>query len=279
MKSDKEIQARSISSKLSNISKEKNIAYRYVSINFFIERMIARILTTPLKDDLIFKGGYVGLRVYNSKRYTVDLDAVLNSKNSKEQLSILQEAIESDLHDGVWFKLEREESLPLQTNRGGMKQIYRVGLGKVPGNLSRASVIHFDIGFDDVIIPDPIDMKTSFILGEGDISWKVYPVETIIAEKLHAFIFREGGSSRAKDLYDLSFYLPQANLNNLKLAVKACFKHRETKVPESIYKTMKGYDFSLVKKSWNKVSSVVLQGSEFDYCLEKVLQNLKKMGL
>ncbi len=276
---NKENLARSIANRLSNISKEKNIAYRYVAMSFFIERMVARILTSPLKDDLIFKGGYVGLRVYDSKRYTVDLDAVLNSNQSKENLDSLQKAIESDLDDGVWFKFEGQEKLPLQSYRGGIKLIYRAGLGEPPKNVSKAVKVHFDIGFSDAIIPDPVLQKTSTIFGDGEISWRVYPVETMIAEKVHAFIFRDGGSSRAKDLYDLSFYLPKADQKNLEKAIKACFNHRETDLPESVYETMKSYDFFLVKKSWNKVSSVISEKTDFESCLDIVLQNLKNLKL
>ena len=276
---DPEAKARSIAQRLSNISKEMNISYRYISINFFIERMVARVFITPLKDKLIFKGGYVGLRVYDSKRYTVDLDAVLNSIKDKSRLELLQKTIESDIGDGVWFKLERQEDLPLQTIRGGIKQIYRVGLGTPPKNIAKAAVVQFDIGFEDSIVPRPIDVKTSSILGEGEISWKVYPVETIIAEKLHAFICRDGGSSRAKDLYDLSFYLPQAKEEKLKLAIKSCFEYRETNLPESLYETMKAYEFSLVKKSWNKVTSVIVEKVDFETCLNAVLENLKRLNL
>ncbi len=196
-----EAKARSIAQRLSNISKEINISYRYVSTNFFIERMVARILTTPLRDKLIFKGGYVGLRVYDSKRYTVDLDAVLQSIKDKKRLELLQKAIESDIGDGVWFNLERQEDLPLQTIRSGIKQVYRVGLGVLPENKTKAAVVQLDIGFGDSIAPGSIDTKISSILGECEISWKVYPVEAIIAEKLHAFICRDGGSSRGKNLF------------------------------------------------------------------------------
>ena len=269
----------SIKSKLSNISKEQNISYRYVSTNFFIERMVARILTTSLKDELVFKGGYVGLRVYNSKRYTIDLDAVLKSVNDKNRLSMLINAIESNLNDGVWFKFERQEKIPLQANYGGIKQVYRTGLGKPLKNLSKAAVVELDISFNDVITPEPLEIKTSSIFDNLDLSWKIYPIEAIIAEKLHAFIARDGGSSRAKDLYDLSFYLPQADKNSLKLAIKNCFEHRKTHLPDSIYKTMNSYDFLLVKKSWNKVTSVISEEISFDQCLNEVLKTLKKINL
>ena len=276
---DPEAKSHSIAQKLSNISKEMNISYRYVSINFFIERMISRILTTPLKDKLIFKGGYVGLRVYNSKRYTVDLDAVLQSIKDKKRLELLQKAIESDIGDGVWFKLERQENLPLQTVRGGIKQVYRVGLGISPENITKSAIVQLDIGFGDSITPNPIDVKTSSILEEGEISWKVYPVEAIIAEKLHAFICRDGGSSRAKDLYDLSFYLPQAKKEKLKLAIKSCFKYRKTALPENLYEAMKTYEFSLVRRAWNKVTSVLSEKVHFETCLNTVLENLKRLRL
>ncbi len=271
--------AQSISKKLSEISRESNIAYNYVAMNFFIERMAYRILATSLRDQLVFKGGFVGLRVYNSKRYTIDLDAVLNGSKNKEHINQLKKIIQSESDDGVWFVFEKEENLLLQSYKGGLKQIYRTGLGKQPKDISRSVKVHLDIGFDDLIYPAPVLEKTSTLLGEGELSWKVYPVETIISEKIHAFISREGGSSRAKDLYDLSLYLPQANKNKLKKSLMKCFQHRETNLPESIYETMKSYSYGLVEKSWSKVSSVVSEKVEFENCLSTFLNELKKLDL
>ena len=100
----------------------------------------------------------------------------------------------------------------------------------------------------------------------------------IIAEKLHVFICRDGGSSRAKDLYDLSFYLPQVK-KNIKLAIQGCFEYRKTELPPNLHETMKAYEFSLVKKSWNKVTSVVAEKVDFETCLNTVLENLKRLNL
>jgi predicted nucleotidyltransferase component of viral defense system len=279
MSKEKEIQARSISDKLKNISNETKVAYRYTAINFFIERMVARILTSTLKDDLVFKGGYVGLKVYNTQRYTIDLDAVLNSKAHEGRLSELKEAIESDLLDGVWFQFEKEEKLPHQTYKGGIKQVYRAGLGVKPGNISRAVVVHFDIGFGDSIVPAPVSTEMTLMLSQGSLSWRVYPVETIIAEKLHAFIFRDGGSSRAKDMYDLAFYLPQADTEDLKLALESCFKHRKTDLPENIFETMKSYDFEVARLAWKNIFTAPTKEKSFEFCLGAVLDNLERMSL
>jgi hypothetical protein len=49
---------------------------------FLIERLVARLIADKkLSQNLVFKGGFVGLRVYDSPRYTIDLDALLIGEN------------------------------------------------------------------------------------------------------------------------------------------------------------------------------------------------------
>jgi hypothetical protein len=68
--------ARSINAKLINISREKQIAFQNIQISFLLERMVARLTNSKvLKDKLVFKGGYVAFRIFDSPRYTIDLDA------------------------------------------------------------------------------------------------------------------------------------------------------------------------------------------------------------
>ena len=74
----KEDQAKSITAKLSKISRTTGINYQSISTTFLLERLLARLVADKkLAKSLVFKGGYVGLRVYNSNRYTIDLDALL----------------------------------------------------------------------------------------------------------------------------------------------------------------------------------------------------------
>ena len=90
-----------------------------------------------------------------------------------------------------------------------------------------------------------------------------------------------GTSNRMKDpkAKTRSIYLPQAKKESLKLAIKSCFEYRKTDLPENLYETMKAYDFFLVKKSWNKVTSVVAEKVDFETCLNTVLENLKRLNL
>ena len=77
-------QARSIGAKLSAVAKKLNVPYQKILTEFLLERLVVRLNGNPeLSQYLIFKGGYVSLRVYNSPRYTIDLDALLKQGDLK----------------------------------------------------------------------------------------------------------------------------------------------------------------------------------------------------
>jgi len=55
----------------------------------------------------------------------------------------------------------------------------------------------------------PIQAQLTPSLSEHEpFSWSIYPPEYIIADKFHATFSRQGQSTRAKDIYDLSLLLP-----------------------------------------------------------------------
>ena len=273
-------QAKSISKRLSNLAKQQETGYRNIALAFYLERLLARVIAdSSLKNKLVFKGGYVGLRVYESHRYTVDLDATLMKANIKSISKKITDAIESDLDDGTWFQLQEEQNLLTQGEYKGVRQIYRVGLGDQPKDISRAGVVHFDIGIDDATEPKPIKIETPSILDGDSIGWFVYPIESIIAEKIHAFVSRDGDSSRSKDIYDLAFFLPKADGKLLQTALRACFKHRKTELPQSISKTMQSFDFQLTRLGWTKAISSINDAPTFEDCIDTILKELKaKVG-
>ncbi|MBK8202492.1 MAG: nucleotidyl transferase AbiEii/AbiGii toxin family protein [Bdellovibrionales bacterium] len=156
--------------------------------------MARLIANKKLADRLVFKGGFVGLKVYDSPRYTVDLDALLVKSNIEETLVLVQEQAQLDLNDGVWFRFDGRTDLATQGEYGGIRHTYRAGIGEVLKNIKKAQIINFDLGIGDPITPGPQPKKTpSLFSGSDDISWSVYPVETICAEKLHALICHGDG--------------------------------------------------------------------------------------
>jgi predicted nucleotidyltransferase component of viral defense system len=198
----------SVTQKLANLAKKRGARYEHVATEFLIERLVRRLVADKkLASLLVFKGGFVGLRVYNSSRYTVDLDALLRKSNLEATLTLTREAAETDLDDGVWFRFESQVDLEAQGEYGGIRQTFRAGFGELPKKLLKAQTINFDLGIGDPV--SPVSSKMMTLLSNEELSWSVYPIETIIAEKLHALVDRGELNSRSKDVFDLVAFLPK----------------------------------------------------------------------
>ncbi len=268
--------AKSIAAKLSKLSKVQKIPYANVATAFLIERLLARLLAnTQLNKFLVFKGGYVGLRVYNSARYTVDLDALLLNADVKSTLKQTVVAIEKDLDDGTWFLLESQVDLLTQGEYGGVRQTFRAGIGDRPKDITRSQLINFDIGIGDPVTPGPFKIQTHEMIGNSELSWQVYPVETIIAEKLQTLIERGNENSRAKDIFDLYFYLPKADAKILQKAVKQCFAFRDTEMPSGPAEFIASIDQTLLKRGWKNALASIKNPPTFEEAFGSILKELK----
>ena len=268
----------SIRKRLSNLAQKHGVDYSYMATTFLIERLVVRIISDKgLHESLIFKGGYVGLRIYHSSRFTIDLDALLVKSNFRETLDAIKMAVNKDIGDAVWFKFEGEKKLKQQGDYGGIRQVYRAGIGEMPKKVARYQIIHFDLGMGDSIIPDPIQAKTSELIGEKELSWYVYPVETIIAEKIHALVKLGKYNSRAKDIFDLSFYLPIAKRENLEMAIEFCFRNREMERPKNLVEYLESIDLSFIRRGWPSAVSGIKNAPDFQASYQKIIDELNRL--
>lgn len=271
---------KSIVQKLSNIANKLNVSYQSVATSFLIERLAVRLTANEqMADSLIFKGGYVGLRVYNSHRFTLDLDALLVNLDITKALKNIKKLVEQDIGDGVWFKLDNEESLLTQGKYGGYRQTYRSGIGVPPVKINLAQKIHFDLGIGDVVIPSPIKINTLELIGNGKLSWSVYPMETIIAEKIHALVDRGEYNSRSKDIFDIAYYLPQADLTILTEVIESCFELRQTIMPYNLSEHINNIDTTILKKGWNNAVSTLYKPPKFDDSYSLIVKLLAKVNI
>jgi len=269
----------SVRQKLNTLSAKLRVKYANLETVFLIERLVARLIADKvLSQRLVFKGGFVGLKVYESPRYTVDLDALLVKANIESILELAKEKAESDLNDGVWFRFEDQVDLKTQGEYGGIRHVYRAGIGEVLKNLKRAQVINFDLGIGDPVTPGPQKKETPSLLSNNEeLIWSVYPIETIIAEKLHALISHGDQNSRSKDVHDLAIFLPKADDKVLKEAVKKCFEYRETDVPTSFSNTLKELDTTRLEQGWTSAIASIPNAPAFKAAFEAVVKSMKKM--
>lgn len=117
------------------------------------------------------------------------------------------------------------------------------------------------------------------IIPEGEpVSWSIYPLEQIVAEKLHALVVREAGNSRAKDIFDLVllFRIKTLEKNSLLSLIKSTFQARRTELPKPIYRNIENMDLSLLRSAW---SSIEIMGvtADFDEYWKELLENLRKL--
>jgi predicted nucleotidyltransferase component of viral defense system len=268
--------AKSVSERIKRVAREKGATYAEILTQFLIERAAVRLVSDPvLYTRLVFKGGFVGLRVYASPRFTTDLDAVIQNIDQYDFRRRAREAMAQDLGDHVWFDLEAEVDLVTQNEYGGVRLQFRSGLGAPPSDKRLAQVINLDIGTGDPITPGAHDAKTPMTLGDGELSWRVYPIETIIAEKLHPLVNLGAENSRSKDIFDLAFYLPNAKAELLKQAIARTFVHRGDAIPDSITSKIETMDHSLLRRGWRSAISAIRPSPDFDETIKLVIKWLR----
>lgn len=273
-------QVRSIGDRLSKIAKDLKVPYRLVLTESLLERLAVRLAgDKELAQCLVFKGGYVSLRVYNSPRYTVDLDALLTKGSLSEAITASIRAAELDVGDGAWFKSESSFDLETQGEYGCHRVVFRCGIGEILPDLKRAQIVNLDVGKGDPIVPAHQEVQTPFLLGGGTLSWKVYPVETTVAEKLHALIVRGSQSSRAKDIFDLVLLIPKCDQSHLRKALLETFRYRGEKLPSNIAEHVKNIERGLLKKGWTSAVGEISNAQDFDDAFDALIKSLAALKL
>lgn len=271
----------SVRTKIIDLGKKLGVDPRDLETLFMIERLVARLIADKhLASHLVFKGGFVGIKIYESPRYTVDLDALLVKANIDETLERVKKQAEVDLNDGVWFRFEDQIDLQTQGEYGGIRHSYRAGIGEVLKNIKKAQVIHFDLGIGDPITPGPQKKQTpSLLSGHEEISWSVYPIETICAEKLHALISHGDLNSRSKDVHDLAVFLPKVDGPTLKEALKKCFDFRSTDLPKSFHAEIKNINTDWLERGWASATDSIPNAMSFKTAFEKVVKLIDELRL
>jgi hypothetical protein len=170
------------------------------------DRFLARMAVT-FGDAVMLKGGLVLELRLERARTTKDIDVRL-AGSSADILARLQAAGALDLGDFMQFEVAPDPDTPEITGDGVQYDGYRFRAecrlaGKVYG--ARFGV---DVAFGGVLSGDVEEITTEDLLGFAGIApprLRVVPIETHLAEKLHAYTMpRARPNTRVKDLPDLA---------------------------------------------------------------------------
>ncbi len=106
-----------------------------------------------------------------------------------------------------------------------IKLMARLGSARIP--------LQIDIGFGDAVTPEPINSDFPTFLDMPSPRIRVYPRETVVAEKLQAMVDLGIQNSRMKDFFDVHSmtHLFKFDGDLLVDAIRATFKRRLTAIP------------------------------------------------
>ena len=196
------------------------------------DRLLARIVAV-LGDAATLKGGLVLELRLERARTTKDVDLrMLGSPD--DILAKLQEAGRRDLGDFMTFEVGPDDEHPAIQNDGMQYDGLRFRAEcKLAGKLygQRFGV---DVAFGDPMLGEPDVVVGEDVLafaGVAPPTLRLYPIETHIAEKLHAYTMpRTRPNSRVKDLPDIALLATAQILDAKRLrdALEQTFTFRKT---------------------------------------------------
>lgn len=268
----------SITDKLISLSQKSDVGFANLKTQFLIERLVFRISKSQeLSSKLIYKGGYVCLRIYNSPRFTTDIDALSKVPLIEINKEIQKTVENQNLSDGVWFKFIKTQTLRTQGSEEGLRLSFRAGIGEVLKDLSKCQILNLDLSFGDSVVPQEVLTNTNSLIFDEEISWKIYPPESIVSEKLHALISRGSLSSRSKDIFDINFLIEKCDFKNLEKATISTFTASGDTTPNDIVEELKSLDTTRLKKGWKSATQSI--GSfDFDEVFNDMIQKYLQLS-
>jgi predicted nucleotidyltransferase component of viral defense system len=221
--------AASVRDRLLELARQRNEDFQLILTRYGLERLLYRLSQSEYHDRFILKGAMLfTLWGDQAHRQTRDVD-FLGFGDSDE--ATLQETFRTLCKvpvedDGLLFLADsvQVERIRDATEYGGT----RVTL---LGNLAGARIpIQADIGFGDVVTPEPEQIEYPTLLEYPAPCLRAYPRETVVAEKYQALVNLGIANSRMKDFYDLWMLAHQFDFDGLTLseAIRNTFARRQT---------------------------------------------------
>jgi predicted nucleotidyltransferase component of viral defense system len=225
----------SVIHRLRNRSRDLNRPFEYVLLHYAIERFLYRLGQSQHRGVFVLKGGLACLMLDPTfPRTTRDIDLLGYTENAVENVKalIIDVCQLETRDDGLTFDLDTLQAKAIrgQDQHGGVRVRLTARLGKT------RLPMQIDCGFGDAVFPEAKLAEYPTSLEFPAPLLRVYPPETIIAEKVHAIVKLGLQNSRLKDFYDIWFLTETRAINGRALsgALVATFQRRETDLPSTL---------------------------------------------
>ena len=164
---------------------------------------------------------------------TKDVDLLGSGENDIPAVEkIFREICQIESPDGLDF--------PLETLQGSLireEEVYQGVRITLTAMLAKARIpLQIDVGFGDAVTPKPKTETLPTLLDLPAPKLKLYPKETVVAEKFNAMVILGIGNSRMKDFWDVNYLIEKFEFGGkvLQKAITATFKNRQTDFPTEL---------------------------------------------
>lgn len=227
--------AASVRQRLLDRARARDENYQLLLDAYAVERLIYRLSISPVKDRFVLKGAMLFALWFDAPhRPTRDADFLGLGALDAEQLGvIMRELCSLPLDDGLQYD---QTSLTVEPIRKEARYDgLRVSLRALIGS-ARCSV-QWDVGYGDAVNPAAQEVEYPTLLpGSPSPRLRVYPRETVFAEKLEAIVKLGLSNSRMKDYFDLLALSREDAMDAAQLgtAIAATFARRGTRLPDGL---------------------------------------------
>ncbi len=188
--------------RLLNISRASGADYNQLLIRYAIERFLYRLSVSSHSEAFILKGAML-FHVWEGSlhRPTHDLDLLgFGDRSLKHITSVIHDICGTRVEDDGWTfdaATINAEEISTVSEYGGVRV-------RLVGTLGGAVIrLQADIGFGDAVTPPPSIGSYPSLLGLPAPLLRMYPRETVVAEKVEAIVKLGIFNTRYKDYYDL----------------------------------------------------------------------------
>ena len=244
--------AASVRARLADKAKAGSRPFQELLQYYGLERFLYRISQTEHRERFILKGALM-LRVWAApeSRPTRDIDMLCYADNSIENLEgLVRSLCNVDVEDdGLVFDASTVagERIKEDADYEGVRV-------KFTGFLEKARIpMQLDIGFGDVVHPSAQEEDYPTILEFPGPRLRMYPRETVVAEKFQAMVYLGTLNSRMKDFFDIWLLARHFNFDGVELggAIAKTFDNRGTPIEtEPVALTPVFTDAEDIAKQW-----------------------------
>ena len=223
----------SVRARLLDLARKSGDEFNFVLTRYGLERLLFRLASTH-RAQFVLKGAML-FPIWSGSphRATHDMDLLgYGPPNLDVIADMFRDIAAVPVNDGVVFLPETVKVTEIREDA-----IYDGMRVTLEGRLDRAEIhIQVDIGFGDDVTPLPTETNYPTLLPMPVPVLRVYPRETVVAEKFHTMVDLGQVNSRMKDFYDIWFLAGGFEFDGALLgaALRATFARRKTALPATL---------------------------------------------